>query len=327
MIRFLYLDADGMVHRDEVDDIKDILEEKKNFVWLDLREEPVDRCEQLLKDAFQFHPLSIDDALVEVHVPKLDDWGEYTYIVLHAFLLDEELDEGILSQELDLFIGDNYLVSYQAHAIPAIDRIWENARRDKRLLSKGNAYLLYHIADELVSDVFPLTDELGERLDHLEDKVLLDARVDAVEEILQLKRASFELRRVILPQREVLNRLSRGDSNSINLEQRMYFRDVYDHLVRLQDIVDGLRDLTGSVLEIHLSVVNNRMNEVMKVLTVITTLFMPITFITGFFGMNFFGPSFSSTLWTGRSAFQIAMLFLIAAPLIMLAWMRGRRWM
>jgi magnesium transporter len=327
MIRYLYHDRNGNVHHGAEDGLQPALQDNQGFVWLDLCEEPVDSCERLLSKLFRFHPLAVDDALVEVHVPKLDDWGEYTYIVLHAVRFQAESDEAIKTLELDLFVGHNYLVSYQTKAIPSIDLLWEASQRDVRLLGKGSAYLLYHIADELVSDVFPITDELGTQLDLLEDEILLDPGADAIEAVLRLKRAAFELRRVITPQREVLNKLSRGDSSSISAEQRMYFRDVYDHLVRLQDIVEGLRDLTGNVLEIHLSAVNNRMNEVMKVLTVITTLFMPITFITGFFGMNFFAPVFSTSVWTGRIAFQAAVVLLIAAPILMFGWMRSRRWM
>jgi magnesium transporter len=327
MIRYLYRDRDGNLQSGAEEGLEAALQDEAGFVWLDLREEPVENCERVLNSQFRFHPLAVDDALVEVHVPKLDDWGEYTYIVLHAIRFEGEQDQVIQTRELDLFVGANYIVSYQSRAISSMDRLWEAARRDARLLGRGNAYLLYNIADELVNDMFPVTDELGTRLDQLEDDILLDTQLNAIETILQLKRASFELRRVIMPQREVLNRLSRGDSSSITPEERMYFRDVFDHLVRLQDIVEGLRDLAGSVLEIHLSVVNNRMNEVMKVLTVITTLFMPITFITGFFGMNFFEPVFSSGMWTGQTAFQAAMLLLIIAPAIMLVWMRRRRWM
>jgi magnesium transporter len=310
-----------------VEGLQDVVKSNQGITWLDLREEAVDQCERLLRDVFQFHPLAIDDALVEEHVPKLDDWGEYTYVVLQAVKLTGQPEKIIKTKELDLFVGQNYLVSYQAEAIPAIDHLWEIAQRDERLLKKGIAYLVYQIADELVGDVFPITDELGARLDVLEDEILLEPRSDAIESILQLKRAAFELRRVILPQREVLNKLSRGDSSSIPFEQRMYFRDVYDHLVHLQDIVDGLRDMTGSVLEIHLSVVNNRMNEVMKVLTVITTLFMPITFITGFFGMNFFVPDVSFSAWSGQGVFWVTMLLLVCSPLVMWAWMRSRKWM
>lgn len=327
MIRYLYHDGDGNVRHGAEDGLQGALEDTQGFVWLDLCEEPVEHCERLLTQLFRFHPLAVDDALVEVHVPKLDDWGTYTYVVLHAIRFQEGSDEPIKTLELDIFVGENYLVTYQANAIPAIERLWATCQRDLRLLGKGSAYLLYHIADELVSDMFPITEELGAQLDLLEDNILLDPGADAIEAILRLKRAAFELRRVIAPQREVLNRLSRGDSSSMTAEQRMFFRDVYDHLVRLQDIVEGLRDLTGNVLEIHLSAVNNRMNEVMKVLTVITTLFMPITFITGFFGMNFFSPVFSIPAWTGRAAFQAAVVLIIAAPIVMFLWMRSRRWM
>jgi magnesium transporter len=134
------------------------------------------------------------------------------------------------------------------------------------------------------------------------------------------------MRRILLPQREVLNKLARDDFRVIDFKDRIFFRDIYDHLVRLHDLNESLRDLVGGALDTYLSVVNNRMNEIMKTLTLITTLFMPITFVTGFFGMNFFEPVAQLVGWTSRQAFLVTMGILVLMPLVMYSWMRRRTW-
>ena len=142
-----------------------------------------------------------------------------------------------------------------------------------------------------------------------------------------LKRALLHLRRIIAPQREVLNKLARGDYGVIDEGERIFFRDVYDHLVRLYDITEGLRDLVGGALDTYLSVVSNRMNEVMRTLTVITTLFLPVSFLVGFFGTNFFQPVAPLTAWTDRPAFVLMLLAMIVVPAGMFLWIRKRAWM
>jgi magnesium transporter len=147
-----------------------------------------------------------------------------------------------------------------------------------------------------------------------------------LEQIFTLKRALLRLRRIIAPQREVLNKLARGDYAVIDVQDRVFFRDVYDHLVRLYDVAESLRDLVGSALDTYLSVVNNRMNEVMKILTVITTLFMPLSFLTGFFGMNFFQPVTPLIAWTDRLTFGLILAAMGLIPVGMYVWMRRRAW-
>jgi magnesium transporter len=148
-----------------------------------------------------------------------------------------------------------------------------------------------------------------------------------LEQIFGLKRALLTLRRIIGPQREVLNKLGRGDYPVIPAGYNVFFRDVYDHLVRMYDISESLRDLVGGALDTYLSVINNRMNEVMKTLTVITTMFMPVSFLAGFFGMNFFQPSFRIAAWTSHGAFVALMAIMLLLPVGMFLWMRKRAWM
>jgi magnesium transporter len=173
-----------------------------------------------------------------------------------------------------------------------------------------------------------VVETLDEEIEVVEDEVIGRPNSEIVQRIFTLKRATLHLRRVLSPLREVLNKLARDDYAVIDAKDRVYFRDVYDHLVRLHDISESLRDLVGGVLDTYLSVINNRMNEIMKTLTLITTVFMPISFVVGFYGMNFFQPTSEKLIpWTSTPAFIVMMVVVIGAPISMLTWMRQRKWM
>ena len=328
MIRSLYRTQEGHIHTGlRPDELAAALQDTDGLLWVDLSGEPPAACEPILHETFGFHPLAVDDALQESHVPKVDDWGQYLYLVLHAVVFDHQDDGHMDTLELDVFLGKNYLVTHQAQPIAAVDRVWTACQRDERHLQKGAGRLLYKLADELVADYMPTVEEIDEAIDRIEDRVFDNPAPSLLEQVFTLKRALLHLRRIIAPQREVLNRLARGDYAVIDVEDRVFFRDVYDHLVRLYDIAESLRDLVGGALDTYLSVVNNRMNEVMKTLTLITTLFMPISFVAGFFGMNFFQPVASLDVWTGKPAFVLATAITILMPVSMYLWIRRRGWM
>jgi len=271
MIRSIYRTHSGQIRTDlRPDEFTRALQDTQGLLWVDLVGEPRDVCAPVLRDIFDFHPLAVDDALEESHVPKVDDWGLYLYLVLHAVVFDPRNNQQLNTLELDLFLGQHYLVTYQFFDNPT---------------------------------------------------------PSVLENIFALKRALLHLRRIIAPQREALNKLTRGDYAVIDVEERVFFRDVYDHLVRLYDITKSLRDLLGSALDTYLSVVNNRMNEVMKTLTVITTLFMPISFLVGFFGTNFFQPVASLNVFTDQPAFVLFLAATVLLPAGMYMWMRRRAWM
>ena len=328
MIRSVHYAPDGQSHTDlEPGEIGVALQQSGGLLWVDLAGESAEACRPLLRETFGFHPLAVDDALDERHVPKVDDWGEYMYLVLHAVVFEPEADDPLNTLELDLFLGRNYLVTYRTQSIAALDRVWAACQRDERHLQKGAGHLLYNLADELVADYMPAVEAMDEAIDQVEDEVFGQPGPTLLAHIFALKRALLHLRRIIAPQREVLNKLARGDYGVIDEGDRVFFRDVYDHLVRLYDITEGLRDLVGGALETYLSVVSNRMNEVMRTLTVITTLFMPVSFLVGFFGTNFFQPVASLTAWTGRSAFVLMLVAMVVVPAGMFLWMRKRVWM
>lgn len=306
-------------------DMTGALSDPATLLWVDFLNEPHDEAERVLRDVFRFHPLAIDDAIQESHVPKVDDWGAYLYLVLHAVTFDPGTDEPLSTREIDLFLGPNYVVTHREDSIAGVDRVWTLFQRDGRLLEQGAAHLAYHVVDELASDAMVAVDAIDAEVESVEERLLAEPGPAALQQVLRMKRALMHLRRLLAPQREVLNRMARDDYAVIPGPARVYFRDVYDHLVRLHDIVEGMRDLASGALDTYLSVINNRMNEVMKTLTLITVLFMPLGALTGFFGMNFFAPSLPFAGWTGRIAFGVLCGLLGLVPASMYLWLRHRR--
>jgi magnesium transporter len=328
MIRTLYFDSQGQLRKDLTpEEFHSAIQEPDTLLWVDFNKELVQKEEPILREIFNFHPLAIDDALQEIHVPKLDDWGIYLYIVLHAVSFNQNRDEYLATQELDIFLGKNFLVTHHDHDLQAIDRLWDLSQRDERHWRQGIDQLFYRLTDELATSYMPMVEEMDDYIDLLEDQLFEEPAPDTLERVFKLKRAVLHFRRIIGPQREVLNKLARDDYAVIDARARIYFRDVYDHHVRLYDLTESIRDLTSGTLDTYLSVTNNRMNDIMKTLTIITTLFMPIAFITGFFGMNFFEPVLSLPAWTGRIAFIVVLAVTLLLPFSMFLWMRRRGWM
>ncbi len=303
-----------------------ILKNPDSLLWIDFSAEPDESCDSILTGIFRFHPLAVDDALAETHTPKVDDWKEYVYIVLNAMSLNGENGLELVTKELDIFLGKNFVVTHHYEPISSLEEAYQACFRDPRYISHGPDHLLYKIIDDIVNDYMPMMENIDDAIDRIEDEVLTKAAPDTLERIFALKRALLSMRRIITPQREVMNKLARDDYEVIDPHDRIFFRDIYDHLVRLHDLNESMRDLVSGALDTYLSVVNNRMNEVMKTLTIITTLFMPISFITGFFGMNFFEPVAGLTSWTSRMAFGMVMGVFILLPIGMFIWMRRRTW-
>jgi len=326
MIRGLFFSKDGTLRTDlELIDIAFSLHDPQGLLWVDFQGNPPEKDKEILDETFGFHPLAVDDALEEVHVPKIDDWGKYLYIVLHAVVAGE--NHTFNTRELDVFLGENFLVTHHDEEIESLSRLWENIQRDPRHLRNGSDHLLYRLVDELVASYMPVVETLDDWIDQIEDQLFNYPKPEILEQIFAVKRVVLHLRRIIAPQQEVLNKLARNDYPTIDPQAQVYFRDVYDHLVRLFSLVENIRDLVSDTMDTYLSVINNRMNEIMKTLTIITTLFMPITFITGFFGMNFFFPHKIFGSWTTASVFLITLALLLAIPISILLWIRRRGWM
>ncbi|MDP3185556.1 MAG: CorA family divalent cation transporter, partial [Anaerolineales bacterium] len=246
MIRALYYTPDSPLEI-EFPTAKFIpaLQNPKGLLWVDFTGEPPGVCEPLLKE-FGFHPLAIDDALQETHTPKVDDWGEYVYIVLNAMVFNDDPANGSLkTNELDAFLGRNYIVTHHDQVIQALDEVWDACQRDARHTQSGADHLMYKIADHIVAGYMPIVGEIDKEIDEIEDQIFDRPTPETLGRIFTLKRALLSMRRVITPQREVLNKLARDDYLVIDPKDRVFFRDVYDHLVRLHDLNESMRDLVS----------------------------------------------------------------------------------
>jgi magnesium transporter len=327
MIRSLYYSPGQSVRKDiPPQEFPELIRNRRGLLWVDFTSETPEICLPILQ-SFGFHYLAIDDALQETHVPKLDDWGNYLYIVLNYMNISPHKNHWETQvDELDIFLGQNYIVTHHDFPIKAIDDTWAACDRDQRNVQDGPDHLLYRITDHLVAEYMPVVEKIDAAIDTIEDQVFDRPTPRTLEQLFALKRVLLAMRRILLPQREVLNKLARDDYKVIDPKDRIFFRDIYDHLVRLHDLNESLRDIVGGVQDTYLSVVNNRMNEIMKTLTMITVLFMPLTFLTGYFGMNFFEPLGTLRSWTSNPIFYLTLATIFIMPIGMYIWMRRRTW-
>ena len=284
----LYKHEHGSTHKlDGVDPslIKAALEPHSGvWIWVDLSAPTPDET-KVLTEVFHFHELAVEDALAEIHHPKVESYGDYLYLILHAIDFKAHRHQ-FATQEVDFFLGPHYLVTYHGGSSRSIMRISEICTRNDRVLGEGPTALLYRIIDGMVDNYRPEVDKLADRLDALEKEVFQRPRETLVKRILDFKRDVASLRRVVMPERDAVGRLARREFPQISEHLAYRFRDVHDHLVRLADESVFFQDRITSLLEAHLSNVSNQLNGVMKVLTIISTIFMPMTVLTGLYGMN-----------------------------------------
>lgn len=307
-----------------IEELPNLAKADTGLVWVDLFDEPRAQCEHILLNVFGFHPLAVEDAFEESQVPKVDDWETYLYVVLDSVEWLGKADEQIRMNELDVFLGKHYIVTYHKEPVAALEKVWKACQHDDRTMKNGADHLLYRLAHEEAMEAMKVIENVDEILDTLEDQVFTKAGPAILEQLFLLKRTLLQLRRTVVPQREVFNKLARDPYPLVDEKDKIYFRDVFDNLIWLQGLIENLRDLVGGTMDTYLSVVNNRMNDTMRALTVITTLFMPLTFITGFFGMNFFQAVLPSQNWTGREMLIVSLAAMVIIPLIMYWWMK--RW-
>lgn len=287
MITAVCLDCTSKKFTNEfpVADISDLCLGKENVVWADVTDP---RSEDFLNlaEEFNFHPLSIEDCQRPHQRPKVEEYPGYYFIVLYEAELVGENDELEL-RELNIFLGKNYLVTVHTKPIRAIKtagRLWQQWT-DKA--EHGSGLLAYLLMDAIVDDYFPLLDILSERMDDLEDQIFGEFQPQSVEEIFRIKKQLLHLRRSITPLRDVFNTMLRREQPIFGHEIYVYFQDVFDHIIRVADTIDGLRDLLGSTMDAYLSMSGRRMNQIMKRLTSVSTILMSATLVAGVYGMNF----------------------------------------
>jgi magnesium transporter len=260
------------------------LAEGKQGFWLDI-ESPDDSDYELLEKTFGFHPLAIEDIRHQNQRPKLDEYPGYVFVVLFAALFE---GDRIQIREQHLFLSAQYLVTVHLEPSEPLDRLRERIRANPELSHRALPFLFYLVVDQLVDATFPVIDQVDDATEQLEEGIVTRADPASLGRLTSLKRAVIDLRKVLGAQRDVFQRLT---THTVGMEggqeMAIYYRDVYDHLIRQYETVDSLRDLLTSAMDVYLSTVSNRLNQVITRLTVFATLFLPLTFITGFFGMNF----------------------------------------
>ena len=253
------------------------------ILWVDLAE-PTEQEGRILGDVFRFHPLSVEDALSAIHHPKVEPYDGYLYVILHGIDFQQRKHK-FATRDVDFFLGRNFLVTVHDGRSRSIGTIKEICAQHG-ILAEGPVALMHRIVDAMVDNYRPEIEEFEESLDRLEDEAILGSRENLVRRILTTKRDISSLRRVVVPQRDVVGRLARREFPQIGDEMAYRFRDVYDQLVRLTDEALIFQDRITGILEAHLSTVSNRLNTVMKVLTAVSTIFLPLTVLAGMWGMN-----------------------------------------
>lgn len=287
MITTVCLDSVSKEFREKIPsaDISEICLEENKIVWADVAD-PTSQDFLELAEEFNFHHLSIEDCRKEHQRPKVEEYPGYYFIVLYEAELTGEHDHLEL-RELNIFLGANYLVTVHSRPIRAIKtgaRLW---REWTDRADHGAGLLAYLLMDAIVDDYMPLLDILSERMDDLEDKIFGEFQPEALEEIFRIKKQLLYLRRSIGPLRDVFNTMLRREQPLFARETHVYFQDIFDHVLRVADTIDTLRDMLGSTMDAYLSVQGNRMNMIMKRLTSIATILMSVTLIAGIYGMNF----------------------------------------
>src|SRR6184192_121271 len=289
-------------------------------LWLDI-EAPNDDDYQLLEETFKFHPLTIEDIRHQNQRPKVDEYPEYNFTVI--FVAVWENDE-IALREHHLYVGAHYLITVHQEPSTQLKELAERVHKSPELTHGKPAFLTYLAIDALVDATFPVLDNLDEEVDKLEDEITEKATQESLSRIYHLKHAVSQLRRFLGTQRDVFQSLI---THGIHLQQQdmtLYYRDVYDHIVRQYETADSLRDLLTSAMDVYLSTVSNRLNQTTKALTVIASLFLPLSFLTGFYGMNF--AYLVGEVESPVIALVIGIGTMVIAILIQLYFFRRRGW-
>jgi magnesium transporter len=298
------------------EEIAGFLSRPEGTLWVSLEKASTEEIETVLTEIFQFHPLSVEDCLsIGYQTPKVDDFTDYIFIIANAVKPNGGF-KSLDTLELNIYLGENYIVTCSTDDLmPCVESVWKRLERDERLAARGVDFLCHAILDALVDEYMPLIDQMDQEIEWLEDQVLEKPETATLERLLLLKHSLMSLRRIINPQREFINRLTRDQFPQISPAGRLYFRDIYDNLIRIQDLSESIRDIATGAVDIYLNATSLRLNVVMKALTIVSTIFLPLTFLAGVYGMNF--KYFPELNWLyGYPLLWLVFLIIVVAMLI-----------
>ncbi len=300
-----------------------LFKDKPTVTWINI--DGLHQIEILEKigECYGLHPLVLEDILNTDQRPKMEDYGDYIYIVLKMLDQGNKSNE-IVTEQISLILGPNFVFSFQEKEGDVFDPIRERIRNGKgRIRKMGGDYLAYALLDSIVDNYFIILEKLSEKIEYLEEKLITRPTPETLQTIHHLKREMIFLRKAVWPLREVIGGLERNESSLIKESTKIYLRDIYDHTIQTIDTIETFRDMVSGMLDIYLSSVSNRLNSVMKVLTIIATIFMPLTFLAGIYGMNFkYMPEL-----TWRWGYPVLWLIMIGIGIFMLAYFKKKNWL
>jgi magnesium transporter len=272
---------------------------------------------------FNLHPLILEDILNTEQRPKMEDFEDYVFLVMKMPYFEEK-NNTIKIEQISLVLGPNFIISFQETEGDVFDPVRERIRNGRvRIRSSGNDYLIYALIDAIVDNYFVILEKIGERIENIEEELVTELGKETLYDIHDLKREILFFRKSVWPLRELVSTLGRGESNLIKESTRIYLRDVYDHTIQVIDTMETFRDMVSGMLDLYLSSISNKMNEVMKVLTIIATIFIPLTFVAGLYGMNFeYMPELK---W--RWSYPFTLLVLVGIGISMIFYFRRKKWL
>jgi magnesium transporter len=323
------LEGEAVIQTSAFDDVAAAHAEGKRF-WVEL-DARTPEADKLLEEVLKIHPLAIEDIWNDIGIPKIEDFGEYVQLVMHG-VLEEDVggrDIPLELTELDVIIGRNFLVTH-AHdeQVCAIAPVIAEISRNAKLLKKGPAWVAHSILDRMVDEYLPIVNRFEGQIEDVETRIFEGTAAKSdhamMKQILRLKRSLTMLRRTTISQREILLRLARAEFDEIPREAMPFYRDVYDHFVRVTEMVDGYRELVMGLLEAHFSIQSQQMNEIMKRLTLISTIMLPLTLIAGVYGMNF-KKVFPELDWEYGYFYALGLMATVAITIIV--YFRKKQWL
>lgn len=309
----------------EIKNIKDIipLKEKPTVTWININGIHDVEIIKKIGDIFKLHPLLMEDIMNTGQRPKMQNFEDYIFVVLKMLHYNDK--EGkVIVEQVSLILGPDYVISFQEVEGDVFETIRDRLRNAKgRIRKKGADYLLYALIDAIVDNYFIILENFGERIEDIEEELISESKVETLHAIQRIKREMIYLRKSVWPLREVVNSLEREESTMIEKSTDIFLRDVYDHTIQVIDSIESYRDVVSGMLDLYLSSISNKMNEVMKILTIFAAIFIPLTFIAGIYGMNFnFMPELN---W--RWGYFGIIIFMLSVGITMLVYFKRKKWL
>ena len=321
MPRTSYYLLDGKLRRD-LDDaaIGEALASGQGLLWVDLAAPGPDDG-QFLESTFGFHHLAVEDCLsTRLHSPKVDDFGGHLFILVHG--VDHAVEDVVQTTALALFLGKNFVVTSHAAQIYSIEAVRMMVEDDARPMRRGADFLAHAFVDALIDNILPTIDRMTDVAEEVQEEAIHKPQPQTLDTILRLNRSSLRVHRVMAPQREMLNRLARAEFPLISQQALIFYRDVYDHLVRIEDLNQTVRDESNNALSTYLSSVAIQQNETMKVLSAVASVFLPLTLLAGIYGMNFQNMPELASRW----GYYAVLAFIVVTIIVSMWWFVSRGW-